>query len=141
MKFLPVQFDQSVIISDYEGEIDEDQPIPPQFIICPFEDRKLDNEIDLAEFEKIAYDIFKDSPEEFCVLDEIFKGHKSNIIRSNLGLSENEVHNIKKRIIRGIRKWAFKNKKLKFVNPLVLLINKNKPGKPTPENNNNGELI
>jgi len=125
-KFIPVPLDKSESVSDYEGEIDDDVSLPPQFIIDPFEENNNEEEIDPVEFENIAYEIFKDSDEEFCVLDEILKGHKSNLIALNLGITENDVHNIKKRIIRGLRSWAFKNKKIKFVNPLISLINKKK---------------
>jgi hypothetical protein len=149
-KFIPVPLEDSESFSDYEGDIDDDVSLPPQFIIDPFEENNNEEEIDPDEFKKIAYEIFSDSDEEFCVLDEMFKGHKSSLIALNLGLTESQVHNIKRRIIRILKAWVLRNKKGKDNTPkLALIINNNpvekpvyesKPGKSTPENNNNGEL-
>jgi hypothetical protein len=167
MKFIPVPLEDSETFSDYEGDIDDDVSLPPQFIIDPFEDNNDEEEIDPVEFKKIAYEIFSDSDEEFCVLDEMFKGHKSNLIALNLGLTERQVHNIKRRVIRILKAWVLRNKKKNTILYKQLVINnnkpqkisepqprrfsepprfsknpldKNKPGKSTPDNNNNGEL-
>lgn len=54
-------------------------------------------------FINAAYEFFKDSEEEFCVFDEMAKGHSPREIALNLGLSESDVYNIKKRIIRVLK--------------------------------------
>ena len=152
MKFIPVPLEDSETFSDYEGDIDDDVSLPPQFIIDPFEENNNEEEIDPVEFKKIAFEIFKDSDDEFCVLDEMFKGHKSNLIALNLGLTERQVHNIKRRVIRILEACVKRNSKpqrfsepqpRRFSEPLRFSKNpldKNKPGKSTPDNNNNGEL-
>jgi hypothetical protein len=149
-KFIPVPLEKSESVSDYEGEIEDDVSLPPEFIIDPFEENEKEEEIDPVEFKKIAYEIFQDSLEEYCVLDEMFKGHQTKQIAVNLGTSEIKVYNIKKRITRVLKAWVLRNKKGKDKTPkLALIINNNpvekpvyesKPGKSTPENNNNGEL-
>jgi hypothetical protein len=149
-KFIPVPLDQSENINDYEGDVDDDISLPPQFIIYPFGENEKEDEIDPVKFEKIAYELFKDSEEEFCVLDEMFKGNKPNLIAANLGISENDVYNTKKRILR-VLKTRVRRNNIKQINTSDLpLINnntpclnpqfENKPGTSTPENNNNGEL-
>jgi hypothetical protein len=149
IKFIPVQLENSESITDYEGEIVDDIPLPPQFIFNPFEDDNNEDEIDPEEFKKIAFGIFKDSDEEFCVLDEMFKGNKSNLIALKLGIPVKDVKNIKKRISRILEVWVLRNKTGKvpaddrtLINKTKRLINPfiNKPGKITPDNNNNGEL-
>ena len=149
-KFIPVPLEKSESVSDYEGEIKDDVSLPPEFIIDPFEENEKEEEIDPVEFKKIAYEIFQDSLEEYCVLDEMFKGYQTKQIAVNLGTSEIDVYNIKKRITRVLKAWVLRNKKGKDNIPkLSLIINNNpvkkpvyesKPGKSTPENNNNGEL-
>jgi DNA-directed RNA polymerase specialized sigma subunit len=149
-KFIPVPLDKSESVSDYEGEIDDDVSLPPQFIIDPFEENNNEEEIDPVEFKKIAYKIFSDSDEEYCVLDEMFKGHQTKQIAINLGISEIDVYNIKKRITRVLKAWFKRNSKpQRFSEPRRFSepprfsknpLDKNKPGKSTPENNNNGEL-
>jgi hypothetical protein len=149
-KFIPIPVEKSESVSDYEGEVDDDISIPPQFIIYPFEDNNDEEEIDPVEFKKIAYEIFKDSAEEYLVLDEMFNDNQPKQIAMNLGISENDVHNIKKRISRVLTAWVLRNKTgkvpaadLTLSNKTKRLINpfiKNKPGIITPDNNNNGEL-
>ncbi|MDR3667471.1 MAG: hypothetical protein P4L35_11570 [Ignavibacteriaceae bacterium] len=110
-KFIPIPISVFEIDNDEDEETDDEIPLPDQYIIYPFEEKNIREEIDLVEFEKIAYGLFKDSPEEFCVLDEIFKGYKSNVIAKNLGIMEKDVYNIKKRILRVLKSWVARNRK------------------------------
>ena len=78
---------------------------PEEFIIQPnfdFIDNEDENFIDPLQFTLIAFELFKDSPEEFCVLDEMYKGFKPRFIALHLGLKVTEVYNIQQRIKRAI---------------------------------------
>jgi hypothetical protein len=59
-----------------------------------------DDQIDPLRFTEIAYKTFSDCPEEFCVLDELYKGNKPKEIAQYLGTSVAHVYNIEKRIKR-----------------------------------------
>jgi DNA-directed RNA polymerase specialized sigma24 family protein len=150
-KFIPVPLEKSAIINDYSGEPEDEVSEPPQFIIYPIgENDEEDEKIDPLEFTEVAYEIFKDSPEEFLVLDGIYNTLQTREIALDLGISKDEVHNIKRRIKRVLKAWINRNKKQKNSTPALALINKNKPlekpvyenkpGELTPDNNNNGEL-
>ena len=103
--------DNTVNFSDYEGEVDEDILQPPQLIICPFEEENNDEKHDPEEIKKIAFEIFKDSPDEFLVLESIYNGRLTKQIGLDLGLTKDEVHNIKRRIIRVLQAWVKRNNK------------------------------
>ncbi|MDR3608942.1 MAG: hypothetical protein P4L27_00085 [Ignavibacteriaceae bacterium] len=152
MKFIPVSLDKSEIINDYSGETDDDESELPGTIIYPFEENDNDKpEYDPEEIRKVAYEIFKDSTEEFLVLDDIYKGLHTREIALDLGISKDDVHNIKRRINRVLKAWVKRDKERKE-NPYKLgfTINdkplsdwpfENKPGEAAPDNNNNGEPI
>ena len=163
-KFIPVQFDRSETFSDYEGEIEDDIPLPLQLIIDPFNDDNDENKIDILQFRNIAFEIFQDSPDEYLVLDAVCSGHQTKQITLDLGLSKDEVHNIKRRIIRVLKSWAKRNIKpqrfpdpprfsqphpQRFSDPNTFgknhsdphTFSQNQPGKTTLDNNNNGELL
>jgi len=157
-KFIPAPLEKSKTINDYSGEPEDEVSEPPQFIINPIgENDAEEEEIDPLEFTEVAYEIFKDSPEEFLVLDGIYNNLQTREIAIDLGISKDEVHNIKRRIKRVLKAWVLRNKKEKTdkpclgpcgktrrisepqrfsKNPLI----KNKPGELNPDNNNNGEL-
>jgi DNA-binding CsgD family transcriptional regulator len=102
-KFLPVPLEK---LEDIEEDLDGNEielPVPEELIINPFEDELEEAKVDPMKFKKLAYELFKDSPEEFCVLDEMYKGHQPRHIASTLGITENEVYNIKKRIVRVLK--------------------------------------
>ena len=102
-KFIPVPLEE---LERIEEDIDGNEtvlPVPREFIINPFEDELNEDIIDPLEFKKHADKIFKDSPEEFCVFDEMFKGHQPRHIASKLGITENDVYNIKKRVVRVLK--------------------------------------
>ena len=171
-KFLPVPLDHSEKESDYDEEVEEvdnDISLPEQYIIYPFEEIKDEEEFDPLVFTKIAFELLQDSTEEYLVLDAIYNGLQTKEISLDLGLTKDEVHNIKRRIKRIMRTWIKRNKKKNTALYRQLLINqplqqtfpepqrfdknpikpqrfgnnplyKNKPGKSTPDNNNNGEL-
>lgn len=150
-KFIPVLLEKSKTINDYSGEPEDEVSEPPQFIINPIgENDAEEEEIDPLEFTEVAYEIFKDSPEEFLVLDGIYKNLQTREIAIDLGISKDEVHNIKRRIIRVLKAWVKRNKNQKTCTPALALMNKNTPlekslyknipGELTLENNNNGEL-
>jgi hypothetical protein len=152
MKFIPVSLDKSEIINDYSGEPEEDESELPGNIIYPFEEND-DNKLEYnpEEIRKVAYEIFKDSTEEFLVLDDIYKGLHTREIAIDLGISKDDVHNIKRRINRVLKAWVKRDKerkdtpyKLDFTlndKPLSDWPFENKPGEEAPDNNNNGEVI
>jgi hypothetical protein len=150
-KFIPFPLESSKRRTDYEGEIDEESSLPAQFIIYLFEENNNKELMDPVEFKKIAFGIFSNSTEEYLVLDEMFKGNPNRQIAKSLGISEDEVHNIKKRISRILTTWVIRNKTGKvpkndrslskktksLINPFI----KRKPGKSNRGINNNGEII
>jgi len=93
---------------DYDNdEIADDSTkylTPEELITEPDFDKfeEEDNSIDPLEFTEIAFEIFKDSPEEFCVLDEMYKGYKPRQIAIHLGLSVTQIYNIRQRIKRAL---------------------------------------
>ena len=151
-KFIPVPLNKSETINDYSGEPEEDLTELPGAIIYPFEENEEENEkYNPEEIRKVAYEIFKDSPEEFLVLDNIYKGLHTREIALDLGISKDDVHNIKRRINRVLKSWVRRNKERKNNpykldstiknKPLTDSLFENKPGQSAPDNNNNGELI
>ena len=125
-KFIPTPLEKSSVINDYTGECDDNLFEPPELIINPFEENENNEQFDPVEFREAALEIFNDSDEAYCVLDEMLKGLKPKEIARSLGLTENKVYYLKRHIKRILKE--------KF-NPI------NKPGESTPDNNNNGELI
>jgi hypothetical protein len=102
-KFIPVPLDISETVDE---DIDGNERVLPtakELIIYPFEDELDEDIIDPLEFKKHADKIFQNSPEEFCVFDEMFKGHQPRHIASTLGITENDVYNIKKRVVRVLK--------------------------------------
>jgi len=102
-KFIPVPLEA---LERIEEDIDGNEtvlPVPKEIIINPFEDELNEEQLDPLKFKKIAYELFQDSTEEFCVLDEMYKGLQPRHIASKLGISENDVYNIKKRIVRVLK--------------------------------------
>ena len=73
------------------------------------------------------------------MLDDIYNGLTSREIVLDLGLTNAQVHNIKRRINRKLLAWVKKNMKEKIA--LVKPDIENKPGESTPDTYNNGELI
>ena len=113
-KFIPVPLEKSKTINDYSGEPEDEVSEPPQFIINPIGENDVEEEeIDPLEFTEVAYEIFKDSPEEFLVLDGIYNNLQTREIALDLGVSKDEVHNIKRRIIRVLKAWVKRNKNQK----------------------------
>jgi RNA polymerase sigma factor (sigma-70 family) len=143
-KFIPASVNKSEIVNDYSGESEEDVSEFPRCIICPFEDNENNEEQAFSEeFKTSAFELFKDSDEEFLVLDGIYNGLHTREIALDLGITKDDVHNIKRRINR-VLKAKFNPPKHKFINedkPLDNSLLENKPGKSTPDNNNIGELI
>ena len=90
--------DELESINDYEGDVEDDISLPEQFIIYPFEENEVEEELDPLEITNVAFEIFKDSPEEYLVLEGIYNGLQTQQISLDLGLSKDEVHNIKRRI-------------------------------------------
>lgn len=125
-KFVPAPLETSEIINDYTGEPGDNLSEHPEFIITPFEENDDKVQFDPLVFQEAAYEIFKDSDESYCVLDEMLKGLKPKEIARSLGLTENKVYYLKRHIKRILKE--------KF-NPV------NNPGELPPDNNNNGELI
>jgi len=102
-KFIPVPLqDLDFVSEDIDGNEIEGETAN-ELIINPFEDALLDEPIDPVTFKDIASGYFSDSVEEFCVFDEMTKGHCPRKIASSLGLSESHVYNIKKRIVRVLK--------------------------------------
>jgi DNA-directed RNA polymerase specialized sigma24 family protein len=152
MKFIPAGLGNSETEDDYTGESEDVSPDFPQLIIFPFDEEDNEKEkYDPDEIRKVAYEIFKDSTEEFLVLDDIYKGLHTREIALDLGITKDDVHNIKRRINRVIKAWAKRNQAeknnsqiLRFTDndkPLTDSLLENNPGESTPDNNNNGELI
>ena len=102
-KFIPVSLEE---LERIEEDIDGNEtvsPVPAELIINPFEDELNEEKSDPLIFKKLAYELFQDSTEEFCVIDEMYKGHQPRHIASALGITENDVYNIKKRIVRVLK--------------------------------------
>jgi hypothetical protein len=136
-KFIPVPLqDLDFVSEDIDGNEIEGETAK-ELIIDPFEDALQDEPIDSVEFKNIASRCFSDSVEEFCVFDEMTKGHCPRKIASTLGLSESHVYNIKKRVVRILKSISpnqFKsNKQTSEVFPNLRGFSNN--------NNNKGELI
>ena len=117
-KFIPVPLqDLDFVSEDIDGNEIEGETAK-ELIINPFEDALQDEPIDPVTFKDIASRYFSDSVEEFCVFDEMTKGHCPRTIASSLGLSESHVYNIKKRIVRVLKSISptqFKSNKFKEV--------------------------
>ena len=136
-KFLPVPLENSEKESDYEGEVEENISSPEEFIIYPFEEIQDEEEFDPLVFKKIAFEILQDSPDEYLVFDAVYKGLQTKDISLDLGITKDEVHNIKRRIIRIMRTWIKRNKKKNTAQYRQLLINQplqhNLGGFPEPQ--------
>ena len=131
-KFIPVSLEG---LERIEEDIDGNEtvlPVPKELIINPFEDELNEEKLDPLNFKKLAYELFQDSTEEFCVIDEMYKGHQPRHIASALGITENDVYNIKKRIVRVLKSIPQTHTRLiepqRFLQPQRF------------NNNNNGEL-
>ena len=128
-KFIPVSLEG---LERIEEDIDGNEtvlPVPKELIINPFDDDLDEEKLDPLNFQKLTYELFQDSTEEFCVIDEMYKGHQPRHIASALGITENEVYNIKKRILRVLKEEVNKSSKpQRFLQPQRF------------NNNNNGEL-
>lgn len=135
-KFLPVPLDNSEKESDYDEEVDDEITLPEEYIFYPFEEVIGNGEYDPLVFTKIAFELLQDSPEEYLVLDAIYNGLQTKDIVLDLGLTKDEVHNIKRRIKRTMHTWIKRNKKKDTDLYRQLLINQ-----PLQLTNNNGELI
>ena len=97
----------------------------PDFI-NPDDDEE--EELCMTELMDIAYVLFSNSPEEFCVLDEIFKNKKPREIAVELGISKQEVRNIALRIKRGLIIWGKKNNHRKLLKKILGPVKKNNRG-------------
>ena len=132
-KFIPVSLET---LERVEEDIDGNEtvlPVPIELIINPFDDELNEEKLDPLKFKKLAYEFFKDSPEEFCVIDEMYNGLQPRHIASALGITENDVYNIKKRILRVLKEEVNKTSKpQRFSEPRRFSKN---------NNNNKGELI
>jgi len=150
-KFLPVPLDNLEKESDnddeVEDEVEDEISLPEQFITNPFEEIYDEEEYDPLVFTKISFELLQDSPEEYLVLDAIYNGLQTKDISLDLGLTKDEVHNIKRRIKRIMWAWIKRNKKKNTVQYRQLLINQplqqtfpepqrldKNPLKPNPEN-------
>jgi hypothetical protein len=102
-KFIPVAF-ETLEYTEVDDDGNETASIVPvELIINPSEFELNDDSIDPLKFKDLAYDLFRDSVEEFCVIDEMLKGQQPRQIASTLGITEDEVYKIKKRIVRGLK--------------------------------------
>jgi hypothetical protein len=102
-KFMPSPLDD---LERIEEDIDGNEtslPVPKQIIFDPFEEEPDPDKVDPYKFKNLAYKLLKDSTEEYCVMDELYKGHKPRYIASKFGITENDVYNIKKRIVRVLK--------------------------------------
>jgi len=146
-KFLPVPLDNLEKESDNDDGVEDEISLPEQFITNPFEEIFDEEEYDPLVFTKISFELLRDSPEEYLVLDAIYNGLQTKDISFDLGLTKDEVHNIKRRIQRIMRTWIKRNKKKNTVQYRQLLINQplqqtfpepqrldKNPIKPNPEN-------
>jgi DNA-directed RNA polymerase specialized sigma24 family protein len=88
-------------------------PLSAELIVDPFKDELGDDEISPEDFKNIVFGIFQDSLEEYCVLDEIYNGRSPRQIAAILGIPENDVYNINRRILRVIKDWLARNKNRK----------------------------
>jgi RNA polymerase sigma factor (sigma-70 family) len=112
-KFIPVSLNIFDSMDEDCEEHENGVPLSPELIVDPFKDELGDDEISSGDFKNILYEIFQDSLEEFCVLDEIYNGRTPRQIAAILGISENDVYNIKKRIVRIVKEWLARNKNRK----------------------------
>ena len=104
LKVVPLNDNDSPYVNDdceYMYK-DDDAVVDAEFMI---ESNQLNIEemnscIDPLELTRAAFEIFSDSPEEFCVLDELYKGKKPREIASYLGITVETFFNIRKRIKR-----------------------------------------
>lgn len=125
-KFITVSFEElEGIGEDLDGN-ETVLPTPKELIINPFEDELDEKKLDPVKFKKLAYILFQDSPEEFCVIDEMYKGHQPRHIASALGITENDVYNIKKRIFRVLKSipqtHTITNKLMEVSNACIILV-------------------
>lgn len=119
MKFIPVSLEGlERIEEDIDGN-EKELPVPKELIINPFEDELNEEKLDPLNFKELAYEFFKDSPEEFCVIDEMYKGLPPRHIASALGITENDVYNIKKRIVRVLKSIPQSHANIKHKGELI----------------------
>jgi hypothetical protein len=150
-KFIPVPLLKSETFNDYDGEVEEDISEPQWFIIDPFEDVIDEEGYDPLAFKNLVFELLNDLPEEYLVFEGISNGLQTRQICLDLGLTKDQVHNIKRRIKRIVISWIQRNKKknsplykqllINNSEPLTNTSNLNKAGRSIPENNNEGELI
>jgi RNA polymerase sigma factor (sigma-70 family) len=140
-KFIPAPLVKSDIFNDYTGEPDDDIPEDPLLLYSPFTEDDEEDKFDPEEFRIAALQIFEKSDEEGLVLIGIYDGLHTREIALNLGLTKDEVHNIKRRILRVLKKWVARNEKYKTLKPSITLINKDKTFEKTQPINKTGELI
>jgi DNA-directed RNA polymerase specialized sigma24 family protein len=130
--FIPISVD--VFLENLDDNIDEEESgvhltiaeelvQEPDFINPDNDD---DEELGLTELMEIAYQLFSDMPDEFCVVDEIFKNKRPREIAEELGISRQEVRNIAMRIKRALIIWGKKNKHKRLLRKLLRPVKKNK---------------
>jgi DNA-directed RNA polymerase specialized sigma24 family protein len=129
-KFIPVSLNVFDSMDEDFEEHENGVPLSNELIVDPFKDELGDDEISPEDFKNIVFQIFQDSLEEFCVLDEIYNGRSPRQIAAILGIPENDVYNINRRILRVIKDWLARNKNRKC-NSL----------KSTPKTNTNSNKI
>lgn len=122
-KMIPDSLDKYDLLEDGDDEYDCEVPVAKELIIYPFDEVPEEERFDSVEFRLKVYKILKNSPEEFCVFDDMCKGLKSRQIAAHLGISLADVHNIKRRIMRVLKSWLLQNKNKK-IEPLGLSISK-----------------
>jgi RNA polymerase sigma factor (sigma-70 family) len=137
-RFIPIPLHQPDSIDDDGFDNDNNVLLDPRLTHNPFESKINEDNLDLEDIKNIASDIFKNSEEEYCVADNMLKGLKSREIAEDLGITSNNVHNIKRRVIRKLR--SFKQRFTDTDKPSDNSIRNKKPGSSTPVLKNNGDL-
>jgi RNA polymerase sigma factor (sigma-70 family) len=137
-KFIPILLNPSETADDDSFKNDENILVDSRLIVYPFEGEKEEKKIGIKDIQNITPDIFHKSAEEYCVADNMLKGFKNREIAADLGISPNEVHNIKKRVFRKIK--SIKSRFTEKDKPSDNSFRNKKPGSSTPELINIGDL-
>ncbi len=94
-----------VYACDLTGKNNEEDEEYDYFETVPSETMdEINSKEERGELIERMYQILGDETEEYCVFDEIIKGNKNQEIATSLGIEVREVENIKKRIVRKIKK-------------------------------------
>jgi hypothetical protein len=125
--FIPIPWDDyEVTCEDFDDNIDaefdekfvesgKNKILPVNYFDDPFENEYDDHCISFIKIEEDVFEALKDSDLEFKVAEKMFQYIKPKEIALSLGISTDQVHNIKRRIYRIVRNLYTPDKNKKYI--------------------------